>query len=35
VIQLVPEGPLATLLALVGDAVGDVTEPLIGRIQLV
>ena len=35
VIQLVPEGPLATLLALVGDAVGDLTEPLIGRIQLV
>ena len=35
VIQLVPAGPLATLLALVGDVVDDILDPLVGRIQLV
>jgi hypothetical protein len=35
VIRLVPAGPLATLLALVGDVVDDLLDPFIGRIQLV
>jgi hypothetical protein len=34
VIQLVPEGPLATLAALLGDAVGQATD-VVGRIQVV
>ena len=34
VIQLVPQGPLATLAALLGDAVGQATDA-VGRIQLV
>jgi hypothetical protein len=34
VIQLVPEGPLATLAALLGDAVGRATD-VVGRIQVV
>lgn len=34
VIQLVPQGPLATLVALLGDAVGQATA-IVGRIQVV
>jgi hypothetical protein len=34
VIQLVPKGPLATLAALLGDAVGQATD-VVGRIQVV
>ena len=34
VIQLVPEGPLATLAALLGDTIGEATA-IVGRIQVV